>query len=165
MSCSDPCSKEHRVAAPKIRSGARAGGRLFPGPRGSPAASSAAGPRAAISCARACGRGGWLPPSLGFSSRRTSRNGRGASRKTPSRCSVVGSAGARGIGIGDRGRASPGPKKISRSLRRPNLPSLRRPLQSPRLRRQLPHALRLRRRPPHALRSEDRRWRQADGMR
>ena len=63
-----PCrsSAAFQLAAPKIRSAARAGGRLFPGPLGSPAASSAAGPRAAISCVRACGRGGWLPPSPGL---------------------------------------------------------------------------------------------------
>src|SRR5450830_1404798 len=65
------------IGGSEIRSGGRASGRLFPGPLGSPEASSAAGPRAAVSCARACGRGGWLPPSLGLSSRRVSRNGRG----------------------------------------------------------------------------------------
>ena len=58
----------------------------LPGAPGSPEASSAAGPRAASSCGRVCGRGGWLPPSLGLW--RVSRNGRGESisRKTPSRC-------------------------------------------------------------------------------
>src|SRR5450830_2044782 len=65
------------IGGSEIRSGGRARGRLLPGPLGSPEASSAADPRAAISCARACGRCGWLPPSLGLSSRRVSRNGRG----------------------------------------------------------------------------------------
>src|SRR5450830_523672 len=65
------------IGGSEIRSGGRARGCLFPGPLGSPEASSAAGPRAAIFCARACGRGGWLPPSLGLSSRRASRTGRG----------------------------------------------------------------------------------------
>ena len=49
-----------------MKSGARARGHLFPGPLGSSEASSAAGPRAASSCGRVCGRGGWLPPSLGL---------------------------------------------------------------------------------------------------
>jgi hypothetical protein len=45
----------------EIRSGDFARGRLSLGPLGPPGASSTAGPRAAISCALACGRGGWLP--------------------------------------------------------------------------------------------------------
>src|SRR6266566_2581653 len=71
----------------KIRSEARAAGRLFQEPLGLPEASSAANPRVAAFCGRACGRGGWLPPSPGLSSRRVFHNGRGvSSRGTPSRC-------------------------------------------------------------------------------
>src|SRR5262249_28003869 len=50
-------------------------GPSLPEPVVGPWASSAAGPRAAVSCARPCGRGESLPPSPGPSSRRVSHNG------------------------------------------------------------------------------------------
>ena len=56
-------------------------GRFLRGPRGSPEASSAADPRAAAFCERACGLGEWPPPSPGLSARRVFRSGREVSSR------------------------------------------------------------------------------------